>query len=70
VMWTRDTLDWRDHDTKKIFTRATKNIAGGDLILMHPTRNTVDALDRIIRVAKANNLIVSKVSEVLKADEV
>lgn len=70
VMWTRDTIDWRDHDTEKIFTRATKNMAGGDLILMHPTRNTVDALDRIIQVAKANNLIVSKVSEVLKADGV
>ncbi len=67
VMWTRDTIDWRDHDTEKIFSRATKNMAGGDLILMHPTKNTVEALGRIIAVAKANNLTVSKVSEVLQS---
>jgi peptidoglycan/xylan/chitin deacetylase (PgdA/CDA1 family) len=67
-MWTRDTIDWRDHDTEKIYSRATNKMAGGDLILMHPTKNTVEALDRIISYAKANNLVISKVSETLAAD--
>ncbi len=68
IMWTRDTIDWRDHDTEKIYSRATNKMAGGDLILMHPTKNTVEALDRIISYAKANNLVISKVSETLAAD--
>ena len=68
IMWTRDTIDWRDHDTEKIYNRATNKMAGGDLILMHPTKNTVEALDRIISYAKANNLVISKVSETLAAD--
>ena len=68
IMWTRDTIDWRDHDTEKIYNRAIKNLQGGDLILMHPTQNTVEALDRIIKYAKANNLQIAKVSEVLRAD--
>lgn len=68
VMWTRDTIDWRDHDTEKIYSRAIKNMSGGDLILMHPTKNTVEALERIIKYAKDNGLTVSKVSEVLKSD--
>lgn len=29
VMWTKDTIDWRDHDTEKIYQRATKNLEGG-----------------------------------------
>ena len=68
IMWSKDTIDWRDHDTEKIYSRATKNLEGGDLILMHPTKNTVEALNRIIQYAKANNLQVSKVSETLQAD--
>lgn len=68
IMWTHDTIDWRDHDTEKIFSRATSKMEGGDLVLMHPTQNTVEALPRIIEYAKAHNLQVSKVSEVLCAD--
>ena len=32
IMWSKDTIDWRDHDSEIIFSRATKNVAGGDLI--------------------------------------
>lgn len=48
IMWTRDTIDWRDKDTELIFNRAVKNASGGDLILMHPTQNTLEALPKII----------------------
>lgn len=69
IMWTRDTIDWRDHDTEKIYKRATAKTEGGDLILMHPTQNTVAALDRIITYLKEHNLQVNKVSEVLLPDD-
>ncbi len=68
IMWTRDTIDWRDHDTQKIIERATSKMDGGDLILMHPTQNTVEALESIIRYAKEHNLQIAPVSEVLAAD--
>lgn len=68
VMWTRDTIDWRDHDSDLIYKRAVKNMKGGDLILMHPTDATVKALERIIQATVAAGLTVSTVSDVLSGD--
>jgi peptidoglycan/xylan/chitin deacetylase (PgdA/CDA1 family) len=65
IMWTRDTIDWRDHDTKLIYNRAVVEMSGGDLILMHPTANTVEALEPIIEYAKNHGYALSKVSETL-----
>ena len=38
IMWTHDTIDWRDQNADLIYNRATKNLSNGDLILMHPTK--------------------------------
>ncbi len=65
IMWTRDTIDWRDKNTDLIVSRATTNMSGGDLILMHPTKNSVEALPKIIAHAKAKNLSVVPVSQTL-----
>jgi len=63
IMWTKDTIDWRDHNTSLIFNRATTNLSGGDLILMHPTENTAEALGNIISYAKKHNFELVTVSE-------
>lgn len=63
IMWTKDTIDWRDHNSSLIFNRATTNMSGGDLILMHPTENTVEALPNIISYAKKHNFDLVTVSE-------
>lgn len=65
IMWTRDTVDWRDHDQKLIYKRAVKNLSGGDLILMHPTEATVKALERIVIEVFSQGLKISTVSDVL-----
>lgn len=65
VMWTRDTIDWRDHDSDLIFNRAVKDMKAGDLILMHPTECTVAALPRILDEIQAQGLRVDKVSVVI-----
>lgn len=70
IMWTRDTIDWRDHDSDVIYKRAVKNIKGGDLILMHPTDATVKALEKILQAVSAAGLKVAPVSEVLESDVV
>lgn len=63
IMWTRDTIDWRDKDENLIYNRAVKNPSCGDLILMHPTECTVKALPRIIQTLKSQGFNLTNVSE-------
>lgn len=51
IMWTRDTIDWRDQDSELIYNRAIKDLSNGDLILMHPTKKSVEALPDILKYA-------------------
>ena len=65
IMWTRDTIDWRDHDADVIFARATKNLTAGELILLHPTDATVEALPRILDYLNVVGLKADVVSNVI-----
>lgn len=69
VMWSKDTIDWRDKDAELITKRAVSGVQSGDLILMHPTDRTVDALPKIIKVIKDKNLNLVTVSEALGLDK-
>ena len=66
IMWTHDTIDWRDKNTDLIIKRATKNLSNGDLILMHPTQNTLEALSSILAYAENNGFKATTVSETIK----
>lgn len=65
IMWSKDTIDWRDHDKDLIIKRATTDVKGGDLILMHPTQETVKALPYILDFYKKAGLLPSTVSDVI-----
>lgn len=65
IMWTRDTIDWRDQDANIIYNRAIKNMSGGDLILMHPKEKTVEALPKIIDYAKNSGFLVTTVTDTI-----
>ncbi len=65
IMWTHDTIDWRDQDADLIYKRATKNLSNGDLILMHPTEKTVTALTSILSQAINNGFNPTTVSKCL-----
>lgn len=67
IMWTRDTIDWRDHDAALIAERALKGIKAGDLILLHPTEKTVEALPSILDGIAAAGLIADTVTATLSA---
>ncbi len=67
IMWTRDTIDWRDQDPALITKRALNNIKSGDLILMHPTKATVEALPAILDSIKAQNLVATTVSNTISS---
>ena len=70
IMWTRDTIDWRDQNTQIIYNRAIKGMSGGDLILMHPKAKTVEALPLIIDYAKSHNFEVCTVSKTINFENV
>ncbi len=63
IMWSRDTIDWRDKDANIVYSRATKNVSGGELILMHPTQHSLQALEKIVKYLIDNNLQPVTVSE-------
>lgn len=49
VLWSIDTIDWREDSTKDvIINRIESKIHNSAIILMHPTQETVNALPEII----------------------
>lgn len=68
ILWTKDTIDWRDKNSALIYSRATKNVEKGDFILMHPMKETADALGDILKYYQNNNLKVVTVSENLQEE--
>ena len=68
IMWSLDTIDWRDKDDSLIFTRATQKVKGGSLILCHPTEHTLKALPKILSYYQNNGFKAVSVSENLKID--
>lgn len=68
ILWSKDTIDWRDKNAALIYTRATKNVRAGDFILMHPMKETADALDDILKFYETNSLKAVTVSENLKKE--
>lgn len=65
IMWTRDTIDWRDQDVDLIYKRAIKDLSNGDLILMHPTEKTIQALVDILSYTINNDFNPTTVSNCL-----
>jgi len=66
ILWTHDTVDWRDQSEDQIFSRATAEAMAGDLILMHPTRATSAVLEKIILAINGKNLALDTVSNTIK----
>ncbi len=56
VMWSKDTIDWRDKDAAVCLRRATEGVGGGDIVLMHPMPHTAEALPNILEYYKAHGL--------------
>lgn len=65
IMWSRDTIDWRDKNTQTIYTRATDKVEAGELILAHPTYNTAEALPDILKYYKEHGLTAVTVSQII-----
>lgn len=66
ILWSKDTIDWRDKNADLIFQRATNKVCGGDLILMHPTKETSVALPKILENYKTKGITATTVTNNLK----
>lgn len=66
IMWSKDTIDWRDKNSKTVYNRATDKICAGDFVLMHPTEHTLNALKSIIDYYIKNGLVVGTVSQCME----
>lgn len=63
IMWSRDTIDWRDKDVELIKKRATQNLKSGEFILMHPKDVTVEALPEILSYISESGLKTATISQ-------
>ena len=63
VLWTKDTVDWRDKDAKTVYKRATDGVTSGSLVLMHPMEHTVKALPDVLKEYKRRGLSAITVGE-------
>ena len=65
IMWSKDTIDWRDHDPSLIYRRAAEGAKAGDLVLMHPTKETAEALPSVLKAYEEAGLTQSVVSQTI-----
>ena len=63
IMWSKDTIDWRDKSEELVFSRCTNKAENGDFILMHPTLHTANALGRVIKTLKEKGFNLVTVSQ-------
>lgn len=63
IMWSRDTIDWRDKSADTVYLRATKDTSDGEFILMHPTKHTLEAFEKIVKYYVDNGFEIVPVSK-------
>jgi probable sporulation protein (polysaccharide deacetylase family) len=66
IMWSVDTLDWKNPTPESLLQRVLAKIGPGAIILMHPTIASREALLPLIQALKKRGLKPVTVSEVLK----
>lgn len=65
ILWTADTVDWRNPPPEVIVQRVQRGAEPGALVLMHPTRSTVEALPAVIRWLEARGYRLKTVEDVV-----
>lgn len=66
IMWSIDTIDWREDSTMtKISNRVLNKAENGAIVLMHPKGETVKALPYIISTLKNKGFKIGRVSDVI-----
>lgn len=70
VLWTVDTVDWRDPPPDRIVAKIRRDAGPGSLILMHPTASARAALADLIDTLRSKGIEPGTVSQTLSTDRV
>jgi peptidoglycan-N-acetylglucosamine deacetylase len=70
ILWTADTVDWRNPSTAEMVKRVTSQVENGTMILMHPTRPTAEGLDSMIRDIQEQGYVIGTVSEMMSEERI
>lgn len=66
IMWTIDTVDWKEPPPATIIKRVLDKADNGALILMHPKKCTLTALPDLIEGLKERNYVIKTVSAIIQ----
>lgn len=66
ILWSLDTIDWSNPGVNNIIDRVVKKAHNGAIVLMHPTKGTVEALPTMIKELESKGYEITNVSNVLK----
>lgn len=70
ILWTVDTVDWKDPPTTEMVNRVVSEVSDGSMILMHPTRPSAEGLDKIIKEIQEKGYVLGTVSEIMSESRV
>lgn len=70
VLWTLDTVDWKNPPPSSVVVKISKKVEPGSLILMHPTASSSEALKEIIQTIQHKGLKLGTVDETLSSSRV
>lgn len=70
ILWTVDTVDWKNPPTSEMVTRVVSEVSDGSMILMHPTRPTAEGLDKMIKDIEEKGYVLGTVSEIMSEDRI
>ncbi|WP_136604751.1 polysaccharide deacetylase family protein [Paenibacillus dokdonensis] len=70
VLWTLDTVDWRNPSPESVVNKISNKVQAGTLILMHPTASSSKSLQGMIRVIKKRGLVPGTVSQTLSPERI
>ncbi|AOZ94813.1 polysaccharide deacetylase family protein [Paenibacillus crassostreae] len=70
VLWTLDTVDWRQPSPQSIVSKIADKVEPGFLILMHPTSSSSEALQGMIKAIKNKGLQLGTVSQTLSSERI
>ena len=66
ILWSIDTIDWNTRDYNKILQRLENKHHNGAIVLMHPTKVTIEALPQMIENLKGKGYKITTVSDVIE----
>jgi len=70
ILWTVDTVDWRNPPSSEMVKRVVSEVSDGSMILMHPTSPTAEGLEQMIKGIKNKGYVLGTVTEIMSEDRI